>query len=123
MQRVGRRIEMASEVRVPEFGESVVEATVAEWLKAEGDPVKTGEAVVRLETDKVDVEVSAEQDGVLAKVLRKQGDDVKVGEVLGSIEAAGASGNALEPRAATTLAAEGERGDGEGERVPAGKAT
>ena len=48
---------MASEIRVPELGESVVEATVAEWLKAEGDAVKTGEAVVRLETDKVDVEV------------------------------------------------------------------
>ena len=80
---------MASEMRVPELGESVVEATVAEWLKVEGDAVKTGEVVVRLETDKVDVEVSAEQDGVLARMLRQKGEDVRVGEVLASIEAAG----------------------------------
>ncbi len=116
---------MASELRVPELGESVVEATIAEWLKAEGDPVKTGEAVVRLETDKVDVEVSAEQDGVLARVLRKQGEDVRVGEVLGSIEAAGAqaAAPAQSQPAAVTLPPEGAHGDGEGDRVPAGKAT
>ncbi len=120
---------MASELRVPELGESVVEATVAEWLKAEGDPVKTGEAVVRLETDKVDVEVSAEQDGVLARVLRAAGEDVRVGEVLGAIEPAGASSASAEPaaqsrkQAATTLPDEGAAGDGEGDRVPAGQAT
>jgi 2-oxoglutarate dehydrogenase E2 component (dihydrolipoamide succinyltransferase) len=93
---------MASELRVPELGESVVEATVAEWLKGEGDPVKTGEAVVRLETDKIDVEVSAEQDGVLTRLVRQKGEDVRVGEVLGVLEPAG---------------------DGGGDRIPAGKAT
>ncbi len=127
---------MASEIRVPELGESVVEATVAEWLKAEGDAVKTGEAIVRLETDKVDVEVSAEGDGVLGNILRQQGEDVRVGEVLGSIEPAGsrkpeAAGGAAAPpeppqaKSSTlaTLPAEGGRGDGEGDRVPAGRAT
>jgi 2-oxoglutarate dehydrogenase E2 component (dihydrolipoamide succinyltransferase) len=114
---------MAGEIKVPELGESVVEATVAEWLKVEGDPVKTGEPVVRLETDKVDVEVSAQQDGVLASILRKQGEDVRVGEVLGSIEAGGARVATAEGKAPTTLPAEGARGDGEGDRVPAGRAT
>jgi 2-oxoglutarate dehydrogenase E2 component (dihydrolipoamide succinyltransferase) len=107
---------MASEIRVPELGESVVEATVAEWLKMEGDPVKTGEAIVRLETDKVDVEVSAEQDGVLAKILRQQGDDVRVGEILGSIEASteadkeGARAEAPQAAAESAPADGGEEG-------------
>lgn len=110
---------MASEIRVPALGESVVEATVAEWLKGEGDAVKTGDVVVRLETDKVDVEVSAEQDGALAQILRRKGEDVRVGDALGLIAAAG---EAVAP-AQTTLPAEGARGDGEGDRVPAGQAT
>jgi 2-oxoglutarate dehydrogenase E2 component (dihydrolipoamide succinyltransferase) len=76
---------MASEIRVPALGESVVEATVAEWLKKEGEAVNTGDVVVRLETDKVDVEVSAEQDGVLAQILRQKGEDVQVGDSLGVI--------------------------------------
>jgi 2-oxoglutarate dehydrogenase E2 component (dihydrolipoamide succinyltransferase) len=115
---------MASEIRVPALGESVVEATVAEWLKNEGDPVKTGDVVVRLETDKVDVEVSAEQDGVLAQIVRQKGEDVQVGDVLGSIGAAGEKPPAPAPDAGrTTLPAEGARGDGEGDRVAAGAAT
>jgi 2-oxoglutarate dehydrogenase E2 component (dihydrolipoamide succinyltransferase) len=109
---------MASEIKVPALGESVVEATVAEWLKNEGDALKTGDVVVRLETDKVDVEVSAEQDGVLTRILRKKGEDVQVGDVLGAIGEAGAA-----PAAATTLPPEGARGDGEGDRVAAGTAT
>lgn len=114
---------MASELRVPELGESVVEATVAEWLKAEGDAVKTGEAVVRLETDKVDVEVSAEQDGVLAQVLRRQGEDVRVGEVLGKIEVVGAGAAQASQAAAPALPAEGARNDSQGDGVSAGQAT
>ncbi|MBE2271446.1 MAG: dihydrolipoyllysine-residue succinyltransferase, partial [Anaerolinea sp.] len=57
---------MAFEIKVPDLGESVVEATVARWLKNEGDPVAVGEAVVVLQTDKVDLEVGAEKSGVLS---------------------------------------------------------
>ena len=118
---------MASEVRVPALGESVVEATVAEWLKNEGDPVKTGDLVVRLETDKIDVEVSAEQDGVLAQIVRQKGEDVRVGDVLGSIAAAGAkpprAQSEAAPAAQATLPPDGAGGDGEGDRVAAGEAT
>ncbi len=79
---------MATEIVVPDLGESIVEATVADWLKQEGDTVKAGEAIVVLETDKVDLDVGATQDGVLARIERQKGEDVKVGDVLGIIEAA-----------------------------------
>lgn len=78
---------MASEIIVPELGESIVEATVARWLKQPGEPVKVGEAVVELETDKVNLEVAAEQDGVLASINVKAGEDVGIGDILGVIEA------------------------------------
>ncbi|MCC7450502.1 MAG: 2-oxoglutarate dehydrogenase complex dihydrolipoyllysine-residue succinyltransferase [Anaerolineae bacterium] len=82
---------MPVEIVVPELGESVVEATVGRWLKHEGDRVAVGEAVVELETDKVNLEVGAEKDGVLAKITRQQGDDVKIGDVLGVIDEAAAA--------------------------------
>jgi len=59
---------MAFQIRVPDLGESVVEATVARWLKNEGDPVAVGEALLVLQTDKVDLEVGAEKSGVLGKI-------------------------------------------------------
>lgn len=74
------------EILVPELGESIVEATVAHWLKNEGDTVSFGESLVQLETDKVDLEVGAKGDGVLVKINHQEGEDVRVGEVLGVIE-------------------------------------
>ncbi|MCI0395851.1 MAG: 2-oxoglutarate dehydrogenase complex dihydrolipoyllysine-residue succinyltransferase [Chloroflexi bacterium] len=80
---------MTTKIRVPQMGESVVEATVGEWLKKEGDTVAVGDLLVVLETDKVDVEVGAETAGVLAKIEKQQGEDVAVGDTLGLIEAGG----------------------------------
>ncbi len=77
---------MSFNIVVPDLGESVVEATIARWLKHEGDPVSVGEAVVVLETEKVDLEVGAEKDGVLATIQQPDGTDVKVGDVLGVID-------------------------------------
>ena len=82
---------MASNIVVPEVGESIVDARVAKWLRREGDQVAAGDPLVELETDKIDLEVSAPQAGVLAKITRQDGEDVKVGEVLGVIEEAGAA--------------------------------
>ncbi len=76
---------MSIEIRVPTLGESIVDATIASWLKKEGDTIHQGDALVELETDKVNVEVNAEQDGVLQKVVKQEGDTVAVGEVLGLI--------------------------------------
>ncbi len=95
---------MSIQIVVPELSESVVEATVSDWLKNEGDPVEAGEAVVVLETDKVSVEVTAEQDGVLAKITRSAGEDVTAGEVLGEISTDGAA-DAVKPAAQSTPAA------------------
>ena len=76
---------MPGEIRVPTMGESIVDAVIASWLKHEGDSVSQGEALVELETDKVNVEVTAEQSGVLQKIVKHEGDTVSVGDVLGMI--------------------------------------
>jgi len=76
---------MATEIRVPQLGESVTEATIAKWFKAEGETVAEDEPIVELETDKVTVEVPAPSAGVLSKILVKDGDTVEVGALLGSI--------------------------------------
>jgi 2-oxoglutarate dehydrogenase E2 component (dihydrolipoamide succinyltransferase) len=91
---------MTSNIVVPEVGESIVDARIAKWLRKEGDVVSAGDPLVELETDKIDLEVSAPQAGVLSRIDRKDGDDVKVGEVLGVIDgsaAAGATGVAAHP--------------------------
>ena len=76
---------MAESILVPVLGESVAEATVAKWLKNEGDKVNADEAVVELETDKVNVEVPAPSDGIIEKISVKEGQTVNVGAVLGTI--------------------------------------
>lgn len=77
---------MPVKIVVPDLGESVVEATVSRWLKQEGERVTVGEPLVSLETDKVDLEIGAQQDGVLTRIDHPEGDDVKIGDVLGEIE-------------------------------------
>jgi len=76
---------MSVEIIVPNMGESVVEATVAQWLKAVGDAVKAGDDLVELETDKVNQVLQAEADGVLSAIAFNEGDTVTVGAVLGTI--------------------------------------
>ena len=76
---------MPVEIRVPQMGESVVEATIARWLKKEGDTVSAGEAVVELETDKVNVEVPAETSGVLQSIAEAEGATVNVGALLATV--------------------------------------
>lgn len=83
---------MPANIVVPEVGESIVDARVAKWLRREGEIVAVGDPLVELETDKIDVEVSAPQGGVLKRIDRKDGEDVKVGEVLGVIEEAAGAG-------------------------------
>ena len=76
---------MATEIRVPNLGESIVEATVGQWFKQAGDAVSAAEPLVELETDKVTVEVPAPASGVLSEVAVKQGETVAVGALLGAI--------------------------------------
>ena len=82
---------MATEIRVPTLGESVSEATIAQWFKKPGDAVSQDEPLVELETDKVTVEVPAPAAGTLESIVVKEGDTVEVGALLGQIaEGAGA---------------------------------
>ncbi len=76
---------MAVEIHVPELGESVADATVGQWLKQEGDSVSAGDPLVELETDKINFEVEAEEDGVLESISSAEGETVSVGDVIGTI--------------------------------------
>ena len=76
---------MSEKILVPTLGESITEATVSKWLKKVGDPVEIDEAIVELETDKVNLEVPSPISGVLSEMNSKDGDTVEVGAVLGSI--------------------------------------
>jgi 2-oxoglutarate dehydrogenase E2 component (dihydrolipoamide succinyltransferase) len=92
-------------IKVPPLGESIVEATVARWVKQEGDSVTQGETLVELETDKITVEVSAFKSGRLARVTKKEGETVAVDETLGELDetaAVAAAAPAAAPAAATT---------------------
>ncbi|WP_145430801.1 dihydrolipoyllysine-residue succinyltransferase [Staphylococcus haemolyticus] len=73
------------EVKVPELAESITEGTIAEWLKNVGDSVEKGEAILELETDKVNVEVVSEEEGVLQEQLASEGDTVEVGQVIATV--------------------------------------
>src|SRR3712207_6480511 len=104
---------MPVEIHVPELGESVNDATVGRWLKSEGDEVKAGEPLVELETDKINFEVEAEQDGVLESITRGEGETVNVGEVIGTL---GEGDGAAAPRAEEP---EAERAEQEEEALAA----
>ena len=76
---------MSEKILVPVLGESITEATVTKWLKKKGDNVVADEAVVELETDKVNLEVPAPASGVISEINSKDGETVEVGTVLGMI--------------------------------------
>lgn len=77
------------EIKVPELAESITEGTVAKWLKVPGDTVHKGDYVVELETDKVNVEIISEYEGVLETVKYTEGDTVKVGEIIATLSVGG----------------------------------
>ncbi len=97
---------MASNIIVPEMGESVVSATVARWLKQQGERVAAGDAVVELETEKVNLEVAAEQAGVLARIDCQEGAEVHPGDILGTIDAIAAVAETAPPERLTPQATE-----------------
>src|SRR3954469_6171087 len=81
---------MATEVKVPTLGESITEATLGQWLKKPGDPVKADEPIASLETDKVAVEVPSPVAGVMGEQVVPEGATVEVGAVIARIEEGGA---------------------------------
>ena len=81
---------MALEIKIPSVGESVQEAILAQWYKADGATVKKDEPLFVIETDKVTLEVVAEAGGVL-KIVVQEGETIAIGTVVGTIETDGAA--------------------------------
>ena len=79
-----------SNIVVPVLGESIVEARIAKWLKKPGDHVEVGDPLVELETEKTNLELSAEKRGVITSIARQEGEDVKIGELLAVVDENGA---------------------------------
>lgn len=77
---------MSIEVKVPVLGESIVEGTLAKWLVSVGQAVAAGAIIAELETDKVNIEVSAENAGVVTHLRKNEGDTVAVGEVIAILD-------------------------------------
>ena len=97
---------MATEIRVPTLGESVIEATVGQWFKKVGDSVAADEPLVELETDKVTLEVPAPSAGVIEKIEAKNGTTVGVGALLATLKAG--AGAAAAPAAKSAPAPTGK---------------
>ncbi|KAF0995851.1 2-oxoglutarate dehydrogenase complex dihydrolipoyllysine-residue succinyltransferase [Geobacillus sp. TFV-3] len=94
-----------AEIKVPELAESITEGTIAQWLKKPGDYVEKGETICELETDKVNVEIMAEESGVLQQLLANEGDTVAVGQAI-AIIGEGAAAPTAAPQAAPQPVAE-----------------
>ena len=98
---------MAVEIKVPVLGESVVEATVAKWMKGAGEAVAADEPIVELETDKVTLEVPSSVNGVLSDIIANEGDTVGVDALLALVEeGASATAKPAEKLAAAAPAAQ-----------------
>src|SRR3990172_8148617 len=99
---------MATNVIMPQLGESVVEGTLSRWLKKEGDPVTEFEPLMEVNTDKVDTEIPAPVSGVVLKLYVKEGTTVKAGTLVAVIgqpgEAVPGNGHEAQPAVAAPLA-------------------
>ncbi|MEW5867732.1 MAG: dihydrolipoamide acetyltransferase family protein [Chloroflexota bacterium] len=92
---------MATQVVLPQFGESVNEGTITKWLKAKGERVEQYEPLLEVNTDKVDTEVPSPASGVLLEILVPEGSTVQAGTLLAWI---GEAGTAVETSEATRVA-------------------
>src|SRR6478609_6680387 len=90
---------MPIELKVPPVGESITEVQIGDWLKAEGESVSRDEVIVKIETDKVTVDLPAPADGVISQIKVKKGAVAQVGDVIGYLEE-GASA-AAQPKVAS----------------------
>ena len=77
---------MLHEIIVPELAESTVEATVASWLKKEGELITKGDVIIELDTDKVSLEIVAPANGLIQSISKQAGETVKVGDILGTVD-------------------------------------
>ena len=85
---------MATDVTMPQLGESVTEGTISKWLKKPGDAIAKYEPLCEVSTDKVNAEVPATIEGVLKEIVVAEGTTVEVGTVICRIETEGSIGHA-----------------------------
>ncbi len=97
---------MTTDIKAPEFPESITEGTVAAWHKAPGEPIRRDELLVEIETDKVVIEVVAPADGAVSEVIKAEGDTVESGELIGRFEAGAVSDQPSEAQHAGSAEAE-----------------
>jgi pyruvate dehydrogenase E2 component (dihydrolipoamide acetyltransferase) len=106
---------MATEIKMPQLGESVVEGTITKWLKKEGDAVSEDELLVEVSTDKVDSEIPSSASGTIQKILVEEGETVSVGAAIAVVgedgEAAGSDDQEAHGGADEAAAAEGDQDD------------
>jgi pyruvate dehydrogenase E2 component (dihydrolipoamide acetyltransferase) len=100
------------EVIMPKMGDAMEEGTLVKWLKSEGDEVSEGDPIAEIETDKVTLELEAEDSGTLAQLIADEGQDIPVGEAIAFIAG---EGEDVPERAAGGGAEEAEEEGGEGE--------
>jgi pyruvate dehydrogenase E2 component (dihydrolipoamide acetyltransferase) len=106
---------MATEIKMPQLGESVVEGTITKWLKKEGDAVSEDELLVEVSTDKVDSEIPSSASGTIQKILVEEGETVSVGAAIAVVgedgEAAGSDDQEARGGADEAAAAGDDQGD------------
>jgi len=110
---------------MPKMGDAMEEGTLVKWLKSEGDEVSEGDAIAEIETDKVTMELEAEDSGTLAQLIADEGQDIPVGEAIAFIQGEGEEvperdGQAEEAGGAEE--AEGAEGSGEAQAATATEA-
>src|SRR6266511_6302271 len=81
---------MATDIVMPQMGESIVEGTITKWLKKPGDKIQRDEPLFEISTDKVDAEIPAPASGVLKEIRAKVGQTVQVNTVVAVIDDGGA---------------------------------
>src|SRR5512138_2549361 len=82
---------MATDVIMPQMGESIFEGTITKWLKKPGEQVQRDEPLFEISTDKVDAEIPSPASGVLKEIKAQEGTTVQVNTVVGVIDAAGSA--------------------------------
>src|ERR671933_68786 len=105
-------------VIMPKMGDAMEEVTLLKWLKNEGDTVAEGDAIAEIETDKVTLELTAENAGTLARRIAQEGQSVPVGQPIAMIAGEGESRyGGGEPQAAGTSDLAQIQGSGPGGRI------
>lgn len=95
-----------AEIKVPDLGDSITEGTLHKWHVKQGDAVKQGDVLAELETDKVNLEIAADEDGVIEQLVREEGENVLVGEVIAILGAGGSSASAAPAASSESASAE-----------------